>query len=96
VTGPEFGSVKLPANLVTHLTDNLAAYIDEGDREALAKLVCLCAEVFEVDHEPADVHQRLVPADARRRAKHRLQADLDRAVGRMQEQLIAAEQERVG
>jgi hypothetical protein len=53
------GTVTLPTHLAAHLADNLAAYLADGDLGALAAVVCDIAELCDLDHDPAEVHQRI-------------------------------------
>jgi hypothetical protein len=52
-------SVTLPKTLAAHLSDNLGAYLADGDLGALAAVVCDIAELCDLDHDPAEVHQRI-------------------------------------
>lgn len=54
------GTVTLPTHLAAHLTDNVAAYLDDGDLGALAAVVIDIAELCDIDHDPAEIHQRIV------------------------------------
>jgi hypothetical protein len=53
------GSVTIPRTLAAHLADNSAAYLADGDLGALAAVVCDIAELCDLDHDPAEVHQRI-------------------------------------